>query len=601
MSTVLQRPEAGRAPVEPNAGPRRRSPFGHRSVFTGVGALVAITMALLVFTPVTLMIYRAFVTPEGISLAPFQNALELRGIGSSIRNSIVVLIVAGTLATTIGTAFAWLNERTDARLGLLGDVLPLAPLLLPKVAMSIGWVFLAAPQAGFLNVIIRKIAAVFGIVIETGPLDIFTWPGLIFLFTMDFIPFAFLVMATGFRNLDPALEEASRVSGASRWTTFRKVSLPAIRPALGASAFFMVIAGLSVFSIPTIIGTQAGIPMLSVRIVRLLRGQYPPQIGEAVVLSLLMLSIIGLAWCIQHLIAGKRGRSSTIGGKAIGTSQFQLGRWRWVAIGIVGLFLSFTIVFPIIGLVWVSLQPFWHPDFNLSSASFEAYDVVLRQNRMTLDALKNSVTYGIIGATVGVSITTLMLVTARRVRGTSSKLIEGTIRIPSGLSNIVIAVSFIAVFAGPPLRLSGTALLLILAYVVVYMPHGGISVESALRQIGTDLEEASAIAGAGKGRTFAKVQLPLMLMGLGAGWAFLFVYIVGDLTASAMLASSQTPVIGFVVLDIWENAIFPHLAALSAVVTLLTSTVVLTVLHLTRRQRRRSLKRQGGVATTTPS
>src|SRR5690606_15480895 len=105
---------------------------------------------------------------------------------------------------------------------------------------------------------------------SSGPLNIFTWYGLIFVYVLYQVPYAFMTVSAGLRNSDTTLEEQSRVSGAGPGRTFWRVTLPSIRPALGGAVLLMLVQGLALFSIPVIIGTGAGIEVLAVRIVELL-------------------------------------------------------------------------------------------------------------------------------------------------------------------------------------------------------------------------------------------------------------------------------------------------------------------------------------------
>jgi iron(III) transport system permease protein len=125
--------------------------------------------------------------------------------------------------------------------------------------------------------------------------------------------------------------------------------------------------------------------------------------------------------------------------------------------------------------------------------------------------------------------------------------------------------------------------LLLLAYLVLYMPQATFSAAAALAQVGRELSEASLMSGATTGRTFIRVVLPLMRPGLAAAWVLLFVLMSGEITASSMLAGTRNPVVGFVVLDLWTNGSYSALAAFATLMSLITSTVVLGMLAVTRR------------------
>jgi iron(III) transport system permease protein len=96
------------------------------------------------------------------------------------------------LALVVGAALAWLNERTDARMGFATDVLPIMPLRVPPIAGAIGWVILASPQAGLLNSFLRDLGGFVGIEMATGPLNIFSWYGVLIVYALYLVPHVFL-------------------------------------------------------------------------------------------------------------------------------------------------------------------------------------------------------------------------------------------------------------------------------------------------------------------------------------------------------------------------------------------------------------------------
>src|SRR5690606_16478745 len=118
--------------------------------------------------------------------------------------------------------------------------------------------------------------------------------------------------------------------------------------------------------------------------------------------------------------------------------------------------------------------------------------------------------------------------------------------------------------------------------IVIYMPQAATAASSAIGQVGGELIESGRMAGAGKARVFRRITLPLILPGLAAGWAMIFVVMVGDLTASALLAGTKNPVVGFVILDIWENGLYSALAALAALISMISTAAVMLVLYLGR-------------------
>ena len=237
---------------------------------------------------------------------------------------------------------------------------------------------------------------------------------------------------------------------------------------------------------------------------------------------------------------------------------------------------------PVLALLVVALQPFWSPDIDVSEFSFRNLRLLFAPESSTAMALQNSVGLGIAGATVGIGVAAILTVHIRQRRGWFAQLIDGATNIPATVTHIVLGVAFIASLGQLPF-IRGTFFLLLIAYIVVYMPQASIASGSASEQIGTELTEAARTTGTSSMRTFVRITLPLMAPGLAAGWALLFVLMMGDLTVSALLAGNNTPVVGFVILTIWQNGTYSVLATLALVVTVISIVLVSTVILFARR------------------
>lgn len=513
----------------------------------------------------------------GYDASPLRAVANDPAFWLAAKNTGLIVLFAGVTALIIGSALAWLNERTDARFGTLSTILPLVPLLLPPVAIAIGWVFLAQSAAGFLNSALRSLLGDVGIHLVQGPLNIGTWPGMIFVYTIALVPYVYLVVSSALRNMDSSLEEASRMSGAGPLRTLMRVSLPAVRPALTSAGLLVLIVGVSEFSIPRTIGSLARTDVLSVYLVRLAQ-TFPPRNGEAVTVSLIVLAVVLCAWLLHTRLNG-RGRSSTISGKAHSASLVELGPWRWVARGFMILYILSVSVVPLAAVFVVSLQRFWSAKIDVSKFTLYNYIEVLSDpSSRARDALLGSVRLGLIGATITMAFAAIMISYARGHRGRRGRVIEAVTKSPGAISHIVLAVALLIALGGPPFHLAGTQTILLLAYVIMYMPQASISAEVARGQVGDELIEASAMLGGSKGRTFRSIMLPLMRPGLAAGWTLVFIVIMGDLTASSILSSSNNPVVGAAILDIWEYGTFSQLSALATIVGLVNAIVVLIVI-----------------------
>jgi iron(III) transport system permease protein len=571
-------------PAAPGTGRFRKRSMPY---FAMVCAALGVAVAVLILYPLIAVLPQVFLDDGSLDLSAWRSAWSATGTVSMLRNT-AILVGAGTvLAVVIGSVFAWFSERTDASMGRLTEVLPIVPMMVPPLAGTIGWVLLLTPGPGLLNVLLRDVMAWLGGEPGLqGPLNIFSWYGLIFIYVLYMVPHVFLTVAAALRNLDPALEEASRASGARPWTTLVRITLPAIRPSITAGALLALVIGLSMFSTPFVLGTPAGIDVLAVRIVRLTSFSFPAQLAEAVVLGSVLILLIGSAWIFQTRLL-RAARHATIGGKTGGEARVALGRsGRILARGSMLGYLAVTSILPFVALLVVSLQPFWSSNIDVSRWSLGNYQRVLLDNDFTRSAFQHSLGLGVVGATVAMCIAALIVFYVQRnAHSPLARGIDGTTKLPAALSHVIVGLALIATFAGPPFHLGGTLLILFMGYLVLYLPQATITAGSALSQIDASLSEASLMSGASQGRTFRRVAVPLMAPGLVAGWIFVFVLMAGDVTASVMLASSRTPVVGFVMIDLFANSTYPVLAAMGAVISIITSAVVLVALFAPRRRR----------------
>ena len=559
------------------------------SLYAALAGGVVIVMAALIVFPMLRMIARAFMVDGVVNLQGPLSVLKEAWLPRVLINTGIVIGVSTMIALLIGSVMAWLNERTDANLGVLGLVLPVIPLLMPGIALSIGWAFIGAPRVGFLNGILAEIPLIGANGLNLS-VNIYSWAGLIWVYSLHGVPYVYLVVSSSLRNLDPSLEEASRISGAGLVRTLRRVSLPAIRPALLASALLVIISGFALFSIPTIIATTAEIDILAVRIVRLLRNDFPPRMDQAVVLGLIMLIVIAATWYAQRRVAAG-GHFVTLGGRAASASRMAMGRWRKPAQVMMIAYLACASLIPLLALTLVALQPYWTPSVEWSQLTFANFKSVLIEERMTASAFRNSIFLSVSGATIAMVIAAIAAIYVAQTKGWLSKAVDAVMKAPATISSLILSVGFLVTFSGAPFFLAGTLVLLLVAYVVIHIPPGSIAAGAAATQVGADLREASYVAGAGEGRTVRRIVMPLMLPGLAAGWAMVFVHMMGDLSASALLAGLKNPVIGFAILEIWEMGSFGLLAAFSTVMCLVITFVVLLTLWLVGNRGR------GGLAT----
>jgi iron(III) transport system permease protein len=549
--------------------------------FTLVVGVVIVATAVMIFAPIIIMFARTLLPQGQLNTQAIADAFARPGLGAALLNSFTIVIVVNLTAVPVGTLFAWLNFRTNARLGPLASLLPILPLLLPSVAVTIGWVFLGSDESGFLTIAVKSLLSLIGIEVNTLPVHIFSWPGLLMLYFLEIMPVVYVIVGAAYRSVDSSLEEAARINGSGVFKTFTTVSVPIVRPAILLSMLLASVLAIGIYSIPAIVGSTAKIPTLSVHLVRLLNGEFPPRIDQAAVISVLLIAIFGALWIFQQRL-NAFGRHAQIGGQGVKSASILLSRpAQFIArMAMIGYIVVISVL-PVLALLLVALQPYWTPEVDFRILSFDNFTPLI-QDAQSRAAITNSMLLGIVGSLFTLLVAAILTVYAITKGGVRERGIGILTKLPAAMSHLVIAAGILIGFSGAPFFLANSIVILGIAYFVLYIPKASIAAEAAFRQVGPQLSEASRICGAGGVRTMRRIVLPLMLPGLAAGWALIFSSIVGELTASVILAGPHNPVMGYLIMTSYEAGTYSQLAALATVIAAMSGLTVGVTMAIAR-------------------
>lgn len=567
--------------AEPEPSPRSSWRGRLPSPYGVIVAFVSLATALVILAPIVIMFVRTLLPGGELNTQAFLDAFARPGLSAAAINSLIIVVVVNLTAVPVGTLFAWLNFRTNARLGPMAGLLPVLPLLLPSVAVTIGWVFLGSDESGFITIAIKSLLGSVGVEVGHTPVHIFTWPGLLMLYFLEIMPVVYVIVGAAYRSTDSSLEEAARINGSGVFKTFITVSVPIVRPAILLSMLLASVLAIGIYSIPAIVGSTAKISTLSVHLVRLLNGEFPPRIEQAAVISLFLIAIFGAFWIFQQRL-NAFGHHAQIGGQGLKSASILLSRPTVIVARTAMIaYIVLISLLPIIALLLVALQPYWTPDVDLRALSFENF-TPLFEDTQSRAAIFNSMMLGIAGSLFTLLASAIVMVYAVNTGGTQEKAIGVLTKMPAALSHLVIAAGIMIGFGGAPFFLANSIVILGIAYFVLYIPKASIAAEAAFRQVGPQLSEASRISGAGGARTMRRIILPLMLPGLAAGWALIFASIVGELTASVILAGPHNPVMGYLIMTSYEAGTYSQLAALATVIAAMSGLTVGVTMAIAR-------------------
>jgi iron(III) transport system permease protein len=529
---------------------------------------LAIVIFLLVAWPVLQVMLQLFA--DGGSA--FGRLLKTRNIGGVIRDTAIIGVGSATIALAIGTFLAWASTRLTRRARRVVGLIAMLPLIVPTAATIIGWTFLLSPQVGYINRALRATPFFGGF--ASGPLDIYSLPGIVIIQAFTLTSFVYLFIDTSLRNMGQDYERAAAAHGAGELRTFFKVTLPLLRPAIAYAYGTVLLIGLGSFTGPLLLGGKNHISTLTVEIFQLKEDSYPVDYPLAAALSLPII-LMGIAVVLgQRFFIGNQRRYIVAPSR---TQYADRSRSSWWAIAVIALYGILSALLPLLALIHVSLQPYWSGKLTFSNLTFESYQSVLGNPRLTaaiVTSLQTSLVAVLIMVPLGFLCARALQQSSqagRTVRG----VIDNILNLPLALPGTLFGLGLLFTFSQPPLILYGTPAILVITYIALQIPHATRIQLSTLISIGDDPREAAAASGSSPLRTMLLIVLPMARKGAAAAAALIYVLLVHEFSASLMVRAANTPVLGTVLWEVWANGLYPEVAVFALTTVAVTTAGVL--------------------------
>jgi iron(III) transport system permease protein len=524
--------------------------------------LIYLVIPPLIFTVETSLREETGFEVGGLTLKNYGSILSTPNTIDLIFNSVRFALGSAAVALFLGTLLAWIVERTNTPLRGIVYITAFISFAVPGIIKVVGWILLLGPRAGLINVWLMDLFH-----LEAAPFNIFSMSGMILIESVLWAPTVFLLMAVPFRSMDPSLEEASSISGASRWKTFFNITFKLAIPSILSVLLITFVRAIESFEIPALIGIPGGITVLTTEIYLKIRGGgLLPSYGDASAYAVLLIAVVSILLYFYSRATGESYKFQTITGKGFRPRIIDLGPWRCLT-GALILLLPALLVLPLGALLWASLLPYYEaPSVKLLSSLSLANYVAAFNNTNVQHSFRNSLFIALISASASVFLTavTAWLVVRTKIRG--RWILDNLATLPLALPGIVMGLAVLRTYLTIPIPVYGTVWILILAFVARYLPYGMRYCYSGLLQIHQDLEEVSQVSGASWWATFRKVVLPLLAPALFGGWVFIFLICIRELSMAIILYGPRSQVIATTIWELYENGQITELSAFSIVI-----------------------------------
>ena len=450
-------------------------------------------------------------------------------------NTLFLALVTAAGTTLLGTLIALLAERGDRRLQRPLQGLALLPIITPPFVVGLGLILLFG-RAGLVN---QALEALFGVTPSRWFYGVFgIWLAQLFAFT----PIAFMIMRGVVQGVSPSLEEAAQTLRASRWQTFRTVTLPLLAPGLANAFLVGFIESMADFGNPIVVGGPYAV--LSTEIFFAIVGAQYDQ-GRAASLSLVLTLFALAVFALQRRLLGRASYTTLTGKGDAGVAMALPAGLGRVVVGVTLPWLAFTVVVYVFAFVGGFVKT-WGRDYTPTLAHLRtAFDVQWGDYGLVWagtawNSLFTTVKLAGLAAPVcaGLGLLVAWLLARTQFRGQGA--FEFGALLAFAIPGTVLGVSYILAFNVPPFELTGTAFIIVLCFVFRNLPVGVRAGTAAFKQIDKSLDEASTLLHASTATTLRRVVLPLLKPALVAALVYSFVRAMTTVSAVIFLVTAET-------------------------------------------------------------
>jgi len=532
-----------------------------------IKALVICFMLVFLIYPFCTLITRSFFQAKvpGFTLANYVRFFTKKYYYSALGRSLQVSIITTCTTMIVGVPMAYILTRYNVWGKKLIHIFIIMSLMSPPFIGAYSWITLFG-RAGLVT---KYFENNLGILLPS----IYGKLGIILVFTFKLFPYVYLYTSGAMGSIDTSLEEAAENLGSNRRRRLFTVTIPVIIPSILAGAVMVFMTSLADFGTPMLIGE--GYMVLPV----LVYNEYMSEIGGNAHLAS-ALSVIVVLCSMMVLLVQKYyvSRKNYVMTAMRPPQEIQLRGWKRI---ITSLPVYLVTLIGILPQIVVVVSSFVKCDFTgfQKGFSLDSYRTIF--NRLATN-IRNTFTFSSVAIVFIVIIGMLISYIVVRHKGWFAQVMDLLIMFPFVIPGAVLGISLIVAFNKKPLILTGTAFIMIIAFIVRKLPYTVRSGSAFLHQMDPSVEEASINLGVSPMKTFFKVTARLMAPGILSGAILSWITCINELSSSVMLYSGKTSTISVAIYTEVVRNSYGTAAALASILTVSTVISLLVFLKVSK-------------------
>ncbi|MBQ4434771.1 MAG: iron ABC transporter permease [Clostridia bacterium] len=530
-----------------------------------VGLLSLIFFGLFLVIPVIRMMVFSVQTGKAIfSFDNFARFFSRKYYTRALGNSIKVVSAATLLVMVIGVPLAYITTTFKIKGNRLINILVIISMLSPPFLGAYSWILMLGRNGEitqFLNRLGIELPSIYG------------FGGILLVFVLKLFPYIYMYTKGALKKVDASLGEAAESLGYHGIQKVLKVSLPLVLPTILAGATIVFLRAFADYGTPYLLGE--GYNTMPVIVYQEWVSETGANAYFASAVAMIMIVIAAVVFLIQKWITSRKNYTMSM------LNPIQPKQLHGVPNILAHAYVYLIAILATLPQIYIILISFrntkgvmWADGYGFSS-----YINVFTKS---LSSILNTFEFGIIAIVIVVVLGTLFAYLTVRKTNFFSRILDVFIMFPYVIPGTIFGLLLLMTYNQPPLVLSGTAIIIIISYVIRRMPYTVRSSAAILRQISPSIDEASASLGYGSMQTFFNVTLPVMVPGVVSGAILSWITILNELSSTLMLYVGRTQTMTVTIFQEISRGGYGPAAALSTILTLTMITSLLIFFKVTK-------------------
>lgn len=539
--------------------------------------LLAGILCFLIVCPLLMIFAKAVIVDGRLDFYSAWQTLTESENAVMIGNSLLLGVLVVALSTAIAAPLAYLFSRTCFARYRAFDIIFMIPFMTPPYIASMGWI-LFMQKRGLLQQLFPAAAGCEKWFFSLG--------GLVLVMSLHVFPFMLTMLKNAMLNIPSSLEESGAVFGAGFWQRMRRIFLPLLSGNYAIGALLVFVKTISEYGTPSTLGRRIGFEVFTTEIHRYATVA-PIAFGKSAVLASVLVGICLGMWMLQNYITTRKSYR-LVSGKGSRLVEVKLSKpakilcWLYIA-----LVLLLSIGVPYFSVISTSLIKLRGYGLAKGNFTFQHYIDLFTENTKGIHALTNSLILAVSSATICAVLGTVTVLAVHSSKSKLRKIVEAMSLLPEMLPGIVLVIG-IMLFWNQIYRvlpLYNTLGIMVLAYVVLFLPYTVQYVTSSLTQVSDSLMAAGRVFGGSPFYIFRRITLPLIGKGVATGWMMTFIIAFRELVTASLIAPPNTLVVSTYIVREFEQGSVSVGMAMAVLCVLFTTTALLILNRVIDRQK----------------